>query len=178
MPDLCSPLTIKGVTLRNRIAMSPMTQHRALDGRIGDFHVMLTGSRAAGGFGLVFPEQVAITPDQGFAIRDDPARHDIELAHAPALERLELHGHAALVQAHDVGGTELEDELVAEDGPRQVPAHEGGGAAEQGAALDARIGADRLVEQLDQFRDGGGPAHPERVADRGRATPGTPWPRD
>jgi 2,4-dienoyl-CoA reductase-like NADH-dependent reductase (Old Yellow Enzyme family) len=63
MPDLFSPLAIKGVTLRNRIAMSPMTQHRAVDGRVGDFHVMLTGSRAVGGFGLVFPEQIAITPD-------------------------------------------------------------------------------------------------------------------
>ena len=63
MPDLFSPFTLKGVTLRNRIAMSPMTMYRAVDGRMGDFHVMLMGSRAAGGFGLVFPEQIAITPD-------------------------------------------------------------------------------------------------------------------
>ena len=64
MPDLFSPYTLKGVTLRNRIAMSPMTMYRSgPDGRISDFHLMLMGSRAAGGFGLVFPEQVAITPD-------------------------------------------------------------------------------------------------------------------
>src|SRR5215211_4124048 len=63
MPDLFSPFRLKGVTLRNRIAMSPMTMHRATDGRMNDFHVMLMGSRAAGGFGLVFPEQIAITPD-------------------------------------------------------------------------------------------------------------------
>ncbi len=63
MPDLFSPFTLKDVTLRNRIAMSPMTQYRSADGRMGDFHVMLMGSRAAGGFGLVFPEQIAITPD-------------------------------------------------------------------------------------------------------------------
>ena len=63
MPDLFSPYTLKGVTLRNRIAMSPMTMYRSVDGRMGDFHVMLMGSRAAGGFGLVFPEQIAITPD-------------------------------------------------------------------------------------------------------------------
>ena len=63
MPDLFSPYTLKGVTLRNRLAMSPMTMHRATDGRMNDFHVMLMGSRAAGGFGLVFPEQIAITPD-------------------------------------------------------------------------------------------------------------------
>ena len=63
MPDLFSPFTLKGVTLRNRIAMSHMTMYRAVDGRMTDFHVMLMGSRAAGGFGLVFPEQIAITPD-------------------------------------------------------------------------------------------------------------------
>ena len=63
MPDLFSPYTLKGVTLRNRIAMSPMTMYRAVDGKMTDYHVMLMGSRAAGGFGLVFPEQIAITPD-------------------------------------------------------------------------------------------------------------------
>ncbi len=63
MPDLFSPFTLKDVTLRNRIAMSPMTMYRSTDGRMSDFHVMLMGSRAAGGFGLVFPEQIAITAD-------------------------------------------------------------------------------------------------------------------
>ncbi len=63
MPDLFSPYTLKGVTLRNRIAMSPMTMYRSVDGLMNDFHIMLLGSRAAGGFGLVFPEQLAITPD-------------------------------------------------------------------------------------------------------------------
>ena len=54
VPDLFSPFTLKGITLRNRIAMSPMTMYRAVDGRMSDFHLMLLGSRAAGGFGLVF----------------------------------------------------------------------------------------------------------------------------
>ena len=63
MPDLFSPYTLKDVTLRNRIAMSPMTMYRSADGLMNDFHMMLMGSRAAGGFGLVFPEQLAITPD-------------------------------------------------------------------------------------------------------------------
>lgn len=63
MPDLFSPFTLKDVTLRNRIAMSPMTMYRSVEGKMTDFHVMLMGSRAAGGFGLVFPEQIAITPD-------------------------------------------------------------------------------------------------------------------
>ena len=63
MPDLFSPYKLKGVTLRNRIAMSPMTMYRSIDGTMNDYHIMLMGSRAAGGFGLIFPEQLAITPD-------------------------------------------------------------------------------------------------------------------
>lgn len=63
MPDLFSPYSLKGVTLRNRIAMSPMTMYRSVDGRMNDYHLMLLGSRAAGGFGLVFPEQIAIVAE-------------------------------------------------------------------------------------------------------------------
>ena len=63
MPNLFSPLAVKDVTLRNRIAMSPMTMYRSCDGLMNDYHVMLLGARAAGGFGLVFPEQLAITAD-------------------------------------------------------------------------------------------------------------------
>ncbi|MCU1631419.1 MAG: PfvD [Micrococcaceae bacterium] len=63
MQNLFTPYTLKGVTLRNRIAMSPMTMYRSTDGKLDDFHLMYLGARAAGGFGLVFPEQIAITPD-------------------------------------------------------------------------------------------------------------------
>ena len=63
MPDLFSPFTLKGVTLRNRIVMSPMTMYNSVDGKLDDYHVCYLGARAAGGFGLVFGEQMAITPD-------------------------------------------------------------------------------------------------------------------
>jgi len=63
MPNLFSPFTLKGITLRNRIVMSPMTMYSSVDGRLDDYHVSYLGARAAGGFGLVFGEQMAITPD-------------------------------------------------------------------------------------------------------------------
>jgi len=63
MPDLFTPYTLKGVTLRNRIVMSPMTMYNSVDGRLDDYHVSYLGARAAGGFALVFGEQMAITPD-------------------------------------------------------------------------------------------------------------------
>lgn len=40
-----------------------MTMYRSVDGQMGDFHVMYLGARAAGGFGLVFAEQIAIAPE-------------------------------------------------------------------------------------------------------------------
>ena len=46
--DLLSPLTIRGVTLRNRIVMSPMCQYVARDGFADDWHLVHLGSRAAG----------------------------------------------------------------------------------------------------------------------------------
>ncbi|MDX7951872.1 NADH:flavin oxidoreductase/NADH oxidase [Lichenihabitans sp. Uapishka_5] len=63
MPDLFSPFTLKGVTLRNRIVMSPMTMYNSVDGKLDDYHVSYLGARAAGGFGLIFGEQMAITSD-------------------------------------------------------------------------------------------------------------------
>jgi 2,4-dienoyl-CoA reductase-like NADH-dependent reductase (Old Yellow Enzyme family) len=59
--DLLSPLTIRGVTLRNRIAMSPMCQYSSTDGLADDWHLVHLGSRASGGASLVMVEATAIT---------------------------------------------------------------------------------------------------------------------
>lgn len=59
--DLLSPFTIRGVTLRNRIVMSPMCQYSAVDGLASDWHLVHLGSRAVGGAGLVMAEATAVT---------------------------------------------------------------------------------------------------------------------
>jgi 2,4-dienoyl-CoA reductase-like NADH-dependent reductase (Old Yellow Enzyme family) len=61
--DLLAPLTIRGVTLRNRIAVSPMCQYCAVDGLADDWHLVHLGSRAVGGAGLVIAEATAVTPE-------------------------------------------------------------------------------------------------------------------
>jgi 2,4-dienoyl-CoA reductase-like NADH-dependent reductase (Old Yellow Enzyme family) len=61
--DLLSPLTIRGVTFRNRIAMSPMCQYCARDGFADDWHLVHLGSRAVGGVALVMVEATAVTAD-------------------------------------------------------------------------------------------------------------------
>src|SRR5512140_2258947 len=61
--DLLSPLTIRGITFRNRIAMSPMCQYSADEGLANDWHLVHLGSRAAGGVALVMVEATAVTRD-------------------------------------------------------------------------------------------------------------------
>ncbi len=61
--NLLSPLTLREVTLRNRIAMSPMCQYSAHEGFANDWHLVHLGSRAAGGAGLVMVEASAVTRD-------------------------------------------------------------------------------------------------------------------
>ncbi|WP_242341596.1 MULTISPECIES: NADH:flavin oxidoreductase/NADH oxidase [Anaeromyxobacter] len=57
---LFSPLTLRSLTLRNRIAVSPMCQYSAVDGRANDWHLVHLGARAAGGAGLVMFEATAV----------------------------------------------------------------------------------------------------------------------
>lgn len=61
--DLLSPLTIRGVTFRNRIGMAPMCQYSAEEGMANDWHFVHLGSRASGGVGLVIVEATAVTRD-------------------------------------------------------------------------------------------------------------------
>lgn len=57
---LFDPLEIRGVTLRNRIAVSPMCQYSSEDGFANDWHFVHLGSRAVGGAGLVMVEATAV----------------------------------------------------------------------------------------------------------------------
>jgi 2,4-dienoyl-CoA reductase-like NADH-dependent reductase (Old Yellow Enzyme family) len=62
MPGLLDPLTIRGVTLRNRIGVSPMCQYSSEDGAATDWHLVHLGSRAVGGAALVMVEATAVEP--------------------------------------------------------------------------------------------------------------------
>src|SRR4051794_33755508 len=61
--DLFSPITIRGLTLRNRVVMSPMCQYCATEGYADDWHLVHLGSRAVGGTGLIVVEATAVTRD-------------------------------------------------------------------------------------------------------------------
>jgi len=57
------PLTVRGLTLKNRIVVSPMATYSAVDGVPQDFHLVHLGARALGGAALVFVEMTSPTPE-------------------------------------------------------------------------------------------------------------------
>ena len=85
MPRLFSPLQVRGLTLPNRIAVSPMCQYSCADGFATDWHLVHLGSRAVGGAGLVVMEATAVSPEG----RISPQDHGIWLdAHIPKLRQI------------------------------------------------------------------------------------------
>ena len=82
---LFTPLTLRGVTLRNRIAVSPMCQYSCADGFSTDWHLVHLGSRAVGGAGLVFTEATAVTAPGRISANDLGIWKD---EHVPGLKRI------------------------------------------------------------------------------------------
>ena len=72
--SLFTPLIQRGVTLPNRIVVSPMCQFSSVDGYASDWHLVHLGSRAIGGAGTVMTEAAAVSPEgritQGRRISD------------------------------------------------------------------------------------------------------------
>src|SRR5579872_6274915 len=83
--SLFAPLTLRGVTFRNRIAVSPMCEYSSTEGFANDWHLVHLGSRAVGGAGLVFTEATAVTADGRISPEDLGIWSD---AHIPTLSRI------------------------------------------------------------------------------------------
>jgi 2,4-dienoyl-CoA reductase-like NADH-dependent reductase (Old Yellow Enzyme family) len=102
MPPLFSPLTLRSVTLRNRIGVSPMCMYSSIDGSAQDWHLVHLGSFARGGAGLVIAEATAvqaigrITPGCAGLWQDaqiEPSRRVVSFIH-------QMGGAAAVQLAH------------------------------------------------------------------------------
>jgi len=62
-PPMFTPYTVRGLTLKNRVLVSPMAQYSAVDGLVGDHHAVHLGARALGGAALVMAEMTCTSPD-------------------------------------------------------------------------------------------------------------------
>jgi 2,4-dienoyl-CoA reductase-like NADH-dependent reductase (Old Yellow Enzyme family) len=125
MSALFQPFSLKDVTLRNRIAVPPMCQYSAVDGRVNDWHHQNYASQARGGAGLVIVEATAVAPEG----RITPAcagiwNDDLAQAFIPTVQAIKQHGAVPGIQIAHAGRKANAnrpwegDDHIAEDDPR------------------------------------------------------------
>ena len=62
-PPMFTPFTLRGMTVENRVVVSPMDMYSAMDGTPNDFHLVHLGARALGGAGLIVTEMTCVSPE-------------------------------------------------------------------------------------------------------------------
>ncbi len=62
-PPMFTPFTLRGMTVENRVVVSPMDMYSAEDGTPNDFHLVHLGARALGGAGLLVTEMTCVSPE-------------------------------------------------------------------------------------------------------------------
>jgi len=157
---LFAPLTIRGLTLRNRIGVSPMCQYSCEDGLATDWHLVHLGSRAIGGAALVFTEATAVAARARISPADLGIWKDEQITPLARIAAfVKANGAAPGIQlAH--AGRKASTRRPWEGGG-QVPASEGGWQPEAPSAAPFRpddsppcaLSRDAIQGVADAFRD-------------------------
>jgi len=158
LPHLFAPLTIRAVSFRNRIGVSPMCQYSASEGFVNDWHLVHLGSRAAGGAGLVLTEAAAVDPRGRISPADLGIWDD---QHVPGLQRvaafIRAQGATAGIQLAHAG--RKASTAPPWEGGRGVPAARGGwqpvapcaDAFDAGFPVPAALDRDSILEVIAAF---------------------------
>lgn len=158
MTQINQPITIKGVTIKNRIGMSPMCQYSAVDGLANDWHYVHYGTRAVGGVGLIIVEATAVVPEGRITPFDLGLWDDEQLVGLQQItEFIHKQGAVAGIQIAHAGRKASHDSPA--NGGIQLSVTEGGwqtvapsaipfdSAETAPAALD-KTGINRITEQF------------------------------
>ena len=125
MASLFDEYQLKGVTLRNRVAVSPMCQYSSDDGFPNDWHFVHLGSRAVGGAGVVIVEATAVTPEGRISPADSGIYHDAHVEpFAKIAKFLKANGAVAGIQIAHAGRKASANKPW--EGDNHIPTGEGG----------------------------------------------------
>jgi len=125
MAKIHEPLTIKGVTIKNRIGMSPMCQYSSVNGFANDWHFVHYGTRAVGGAGLIMVEATAVVPEGRITAFDLGLWSDTQIVGLQKISNfVHQHGAIAGIQIAHAGRKASHD--VPSNGGKQLAVHEGG----------------------------------------------------
>ncbi len=134
-----TPFRLRGMTIENRVAVSPMDQYCAVNGVPGDWHLVHLGSRAIGGAGLVFVEMTCVSPEGRITpgctglwneAQRDAFRRITDFCHANSKAKLCLQiGHSGRKGSTQLGWEQMDHPLPAGNWPlvsaSPVPYQEG-----------------------------------------------------
>lgn len=125
MSPLFTPLTVKEIVLKNRIAVSPMCQYSSIDGFANDWHMVHLGSRAIGGAGIVMTEATAVSPEGRISPSDLGIWKDEHVLFLRQItDFISFHGSIPGIQLAHAG--RKASHSVSWKGNRLVPLNEGG----------------------------------------------------
>jgi 2,4-dienoyl-CoA reductase-like NADH-dependent reductase (Old Yellow Enzyme family) len=145
MPHLFSPLTIRGIELKNRIAVSPMCEYSSTDGFGNDWHLVHLGAFATGGAGLIITEATAVSPEGRISPSDLGIWKD---EHVDMLQRIttfiHAHGSVAGVQLAHAGRKASHAEPW--NGGKQIPLLSGGWQTVSASELAFADGEEKPLE--------------------------------
>jgi 2,4-dienoyl-CoA reductase-like NADH-dependent reductase (Old Yellow Enzyme family) len=125
MSRLFSPLKIKDIELKNRIAVSPMCEYSSEDGFANDWHLVHLGSRAVGGAGLVIQEATAVSPEGRITAKDLGIYKE---EHVEKLKQITnfIHAHDAVAGIQLAHAGRKASHAIPWEGGKQLKIKEGG----------------------------------------------------
>ena len=149
-PPMFTPFTLRGMTVVNRVAVSPMAQYSAVDGLPGDWHLVHYGARATGGAGLLFTEMTCVAPEARITpgctglwdvAQRDAWRRIVDFVHAHSLAKVCLQlGHAGRKGSTQIGWQQMDHPLASGNwpliAPSSIPYIEGCSAIPKAMDLD------------------------------------------
>ncbi len=158
VPPMFTPFTLRGVTLANRVVVSPMAQYSCVDGTPDDYYLVHLGSRAHGGAGLVFTEMVCVSADArispgcaGMYLDEHRAawRRIVDYVHARTAAKIALQlGHAGPKGSTQLGWEAADEPLPAGNWPLIAPSAIPYGADNQVPRAMTRADMDRVRDDF------------------------------
>ena len=125
MAKIYDPITIKDLTIKNRIGMSPMCQYSAVNGFANDWHFVHYGTRAVGGTGLIMLEATSVSPEGRISPSDLGLWNDTQIVGLQKIANFVHHqGAIAGIQIAHAGRKASHD--VPSNGGKQLSVHDGG----------------------------------------------------
>ena len=127
VPPMFTPFRVRGVTLKNRVVVSPMAMYSSVDGVPGDFHLVHLGSRALGGAGMVVAEMTCVSPDARITpgcpglwndAQRDAWKRIVDFVHANSDARIAMQlGHAGRKGSTQLGWEAMDHPLPQDNWP-------------------------------------------------------------